>query len=316
MNLNAKLLAMFGQGGSMFGVSLLEAMKERQDIMVLAADMSTPAGLDKFKTTYPEHFMNMGIAEANMIGTAAGLTDEGYKTISVAQACFISMRCFDQVRQYIGYMGSKQILIGYGSGFFMQFMGNTHYALEDIALMKMVPGMTIVCPSDSMMAAKAMTEALNHDAPMYIRLFGGVGLPIVYKEDFEFEFGKAIKLREGKDIQIIATGSMVNQALIVAEKLEEEGKSVAVVDMHTVKPLDTAAIDMNTGLIVTLEEHRVSGGLGSSVAEYLSQHTTHPKHLRIGVEDRFSKVGDYEFLLDENGFSVEKILEKIHNKLN
>lgn len=139
--LNTKILSSLGQGGSIFGITLLDLMKEREDIVVLSADMSTPAGLDKFKSLYANHFFNLGIAEQNMIGVAAGLMDEGYKTISVAQACFISMRCFEPVRQFLGYMHSKQVLVGIGSGFSLTFMGNTHYALEDIALMRSIPGM-------------------------------------------------------------------------------------------------------------------------------------------------------------------------------
>ena len=126
--INVKLLSMVGQGGSAFGITLMELMKKRDDIMVLSADMSTPAGLDKFKASYPDHFMNVGIAEQNMIGIAAGLADEGYKVICVAQACFITMRCFEQVRQYTGYMGIPMVLIGIGSGLSLQYMGNTHYA--------------------------------------------------------------------------------------------------------------------------------------------------------------------------------------------
>lgn len=313
--LSAKVLSSFGQGGSAFGITLLDLMKRQDNIIVLTADMSTPAGLDKFKSQHPDHFLNLGIAEQNMIGVASGLTDEGYKTISVAQACFISMRCFEPVRQFLGYMHSKQILIGIGSGFSLTLMGNTHYALEDIALMRSIPGMTVIAPSDAMQAMKALDAAVHADAPVYLRLYGGTALPIVYEDDFDFQIGKAIKLKSGKDLQLVATGSMVSIALKVADVLEEEGMSVSVTDMHTIKPLDTTALDRSIPMLVSLEEHSVIGGLGDSIASYLSQYASHPKLLKIGVEDKFSVVGDYPYLMEQNGLSCNKIIERIKSFL-
>ena len=219
--INVKLLSMAGQGGSAFGIALMEMMKERDNIMVLSADMSTPAGLDKFKATYPDHFINVGIAEQNMIGIAAGLAEEGYKVICVAQACFITMRCFEQIRQYAGYMGIPMVLVGIGSGLSLQYMGNTHYSLEDIALMRMIPGMNVMAPCDSLEAMKTLQTAVNQNSSSYIRLWGGTGIPTVHTEDFHFEYGKAIILREGKDLTLVATGSMVSLALKVAESLKE-----------------------------------------------------------------------------------------------
>lgn len=314
-NLSTKVLSSFGQGGCVFGITLLDLMREQDNIMVLSADMSTPAGLDKFKSLYADRFLNLGIAEQNMIGVGAGLADEGYKVISVAQACFISMRCFEPVRQFLGYMKSKQILVGLSSGFSLTYFGNTHYALEDIALMKSIPGMTVIAPSDARQAMKALEAAIDKDSPVYIRLYGGTSLPIVYENDCEFEIGEAINLREGKDLQLIATGSMVSIALQVAEKLAEEGISASVIDMHTIKPLDTKALDMNARVIVSLEEHRVIGGLGDSIADYLSQYRSHPALLKVGVEDKFSVVGDYPYLMEQNGLSVNKIVERIKSFL-
>lgn len=313
--LNTKILSSLGQGGSIFGITLLDLMKEREDIVVLSADMSTPAGLDKFKSLYANYFFNLGIAEQNMIGVAAGLMDEGYKTISVAQACFISMRCFEPVRQFLGYMHSKQVLVGIGSGFSLTFMGNTHYALEDIALMRSIPGMTVIAPSDALQAMKALEAAMRKDGPVYIRLHGGAALPIVYEEDFDFEIGKAISLRTGKDIQLIATGSMVSIALQVADQLAGEGISVSVFDMHTIKPLDTTILDMGVPVIISLEEHRVIGGLGDSIADYLSRYESHPRLLKIGVKDEFSVVGDYSYLMEQNGLSRDKIVERVKSFL-
>lgn len=304
---NVKLLSMAGQGGSIFGISLIEQMKQRDDIMVVSADMSTPAGLDKFKTAYPNHFINVGIAEQNMIGTAAGLAEEGYKVICVAQSCFVTMRSFEQIRQYCGYMGIPVIIVGIGSGLSLQYMGNTHYALEDMALMRMIPGMTVIAPSDALEAVKAIEHAVNSNSPTYIRLFGGTGIPSVYFEDYEFKIGTSIKLREGKDIQLIATGSMVLTAMKVADMLYEEGIDATVTNMHTVKPLDILGIELDKELIVTLEEHSIIGGLGSAVADFLSSCPQHPRLLRLGVDDKFLSVGSYHYLLEQTGLTPEKI---------
>lgn len=312
---NFKLMSMAGQGGSVFGMSLIELMSQRNDLMVLSSDMSTPAGLDKFKAAFPGHFMNMGIAEQNMIGTAAGLAEEGYKPICVAQACFITMRSFEQVRQYCGYMQIPMMIIGIGSGVSLQYMGNTHYAIEDLALMRTIPGMEVIAPCDSYEAVMAFEYAVSSKHPIYIRLFGGTAIPGVFNEEVVFECGKAIKMKEGADVQIIATGSMVGNAMKVAEELSTEGISAEVVDMHTIKPLDAKAIDLNKKLIVTLEEHNIIGGLGGAVAEALCLNTSHPKLLKLGVDDRFVPVGSYKYLLQQCGLDIENIKNTIINIL-
>lgn len=306
---------MAGQGGSAFGIGLLELAKENDRLRVISSDMSTPAGLDKFKTAFPDRFMNIGIAEQNMIGIAAGMVDEGYTTVSVAQACFITMRCFEQVRQYCGYMGSKQVLVGIGSGLSLQYMGNTHFALEDIALMRAIPGMTILAPCDAMEAIKALEAAVSRKAPCYIRFFGGTGITPVYSEDYEFTIGKAVPIKKGNDIQLIATGSMVATAISVADRLAQQGVSTSVTNMHTIKPLDVPSIDLDKRLIVTLEEHNVIGGLGSAVASFLAELGTHPKLLQLGVQDRFLTVGSYSFLMDYAGLSIDKITDRIIKEL-
>lgn len=312
---NFKLMSMAGQGGSMFGITLMEMMKERNDLMVLSSDMSTPAGLDKFKAAYPDYFMNMGIAEQNMIGTAAGLTEGGYKCVCVAQACFITMRSFEQVRQYCGYMGLPLVIVGIGSGVSLQYMGNTHYAIEDLALMRTIPGMQVIAPCDAYEATKAFEYAVNSKQPTYIRLYGGTAIPAVFAEETEFECGKAIKLRDGNDIQIIATGSMVGNAMKVAEALSAEGVEAEVIDMHTIKPLDDSAIDYDKKLIVTLEEHNVIGGLGSAVSEVLSRKANHPKQLTLGINDQFLPVGNYQYLLQQANLDIETITHRIKDTL-
>lgn len=310
-NYNPKLMSMFGQGGSAFGLALLDIVKSSPDTIVLSSDMSTPAGLDKFKAAYPDKFINVGIAEQNMIGIAAGLCAEGYRTIAVAQACFISMRSFEQVRQYAGYMKFPLVLVGIGSGFSLTYFGNTHFANEDMALMRTIPGMQVVAPCDAIEACKALEAAVKSESPTYIRLFGGAGTPIVYSGDIDFAIGESIRLTEGEDLQIFATGSMVAAAMRAAAMLADRGISAEVVDMHTVKPVDTKAINLNVPLIVTVEEHSVIGGLGDAVGAYLLGTGFHGEFHKIGVNDRFSSVGDYQYLTAENGLTPEAIAETI-----
>ncbi len=220
--LNAKIYSKLGQSGSLFGFGLIEAQKENKQLFVLSADMAKPAGLNRFISQYQDMFINVGIAEQNLIGIAAGMASENRRVLVTAQACFISMRSFEQIRQYMGYMGSNIIAIGISSGFSLTFFGNTHYAIEDISLMRSIPGLTVLSPSDAGQAVKALMAAVDLTGPVYIRLSGTLNCPIVYDQNYNFEIGKSIQVRKGKDIAIIATGSMVFNALKAAEILESE----------------------------------------------------------------------------------------------
>lgn len=296
----------------MFGVVLPDFAKHNPSIRVIAADMSSPAGLDKFRKEFPDKLLNVGIAEQNMIGFASGLADEGNKCICVAQSCFITMRCYEQVRQFCGYMGIPLILVGTGGGFTLTFMGNTHYSLEDFALMRTIPGMNIFCPADANEAAQAFEAALYSGKPTYIRMSGGTGIPCVVPEEYHFAIGEATILKEGKDVNIIATGTMVHQALIAAGELGNAGIEARVVNMSTISPLDISVLNHPARLIVTVEEHRLTGGLGDAVASSLAQSGQGtPRLLKIGVKDLYPSVGDYNYLLDQCGLTGEHIAKTI-----
>jgi transketolase len=315
--INVKLLSMAGQGGSAFGITLMELMKERDDIMVLSADMSTPAGLDKFKATYPDHFMNVGVAEQNMIGIAAGLANEGFRVICVAQACFITMRCFEQIRQYAGYMDIPLILVGIGSGLSLQYMGNTHYALEDISLMRTIPNMTVMAPCDSLEAMKVLECAVNSNDSTYIRFFGGTNIPVVHQSDIVYAINKPITLRVGKDVSILAYGTMVKQALQVADALSNQGIECDVIDVLIIMPFDDTILDLfnDKKLVVTIEEHRPTGGLASIVSKGMKMKRISTKLLNISVETNYPIPGSYSYLLDQCGLSVDKIFSSIINNI-
>lgn len=303
-----------GQIASIFNLFLPDVIQDYPNLKILSSDMSYGARLERFKAFYPEHFLNVGIAEENLIGVSAGLTSEGYKCVALAQATFITMRCYEQVRQYMSYMGYPIVLVGLSAGLIMQFMGNTHYAIEDLAVMRVLPGVEVLSPADSVEAVRAFEYALSSNKPCYIRLTGSADAPLVYNEYGIYNPSKANVLKEGKDISIIATGAMVPTSLEAAKILEQQTRwSVRVIDMHSIQPLDKEAIEKcrNSNLIVCVEEHYTTGGLGSAVADVLMEKQNSPRLVKLGIENKYSVVGDYGFLLQQHGLTPEGISQTI-----
>lgn len=306
-----------GQIASIFSLFLPDVIQDYPNLKILSSDMSYGARLERFKAFYPEHFLNVGIAEENLIGVSAGLTSEGYKCVALAQATFITMRCYEQVRQYMSYMGYPIVLVGLSAGLIMQFMGNTHYAIEDMAIIKVLPGIEVLSPADSVEAVRAFEYAISSSKPVYIRLTGNADAPLVYNEYGAYNPLKANVLKKGEDITIIATGSMVTPSMEAAAIIEQEtSHTVCVIDMHSVQPIDKEVINYckKSKLVVSVEEHYVSGGLGSTMADVLMENTNTPQLLKLGINDRYSMVGDYSFLLKQHRLSADKIAEDIINK--
>ena len=301
-----------------FGQVALEFPKIDDKIVVLAADQCSPAGLEYFRDKYPDKYYNVGIAEQNMIGIAAGLAKEGFKPFVTAQATFSTTRCFDQIKINMGYMGFGIKIVGLSAGLAIGQYGATHMSMEDIALTRVIPNMVVLSPADCTETAKALIAAAKDNRPMYIRLSGWMNNPIVYKENYDFEIGKAITMQEGSDIAIIATGTMVFNSIKAAKILEESGLSVKIVNMHTIKPLDVEAIRKCCAakLLVTIEEHSVIGGLGSAVAEEISLYNSKPRHLIIGIDDYYVKSGEYSYLVKKVGLSSEQIAARILKTYN
>lgn len=316
--LSSHTFSKLGQSGAVFGIGLLEANKSIPNIRVISADMSRPAGLGRFINQFPDQFFNVGIAEQNAVGIGAGMSSEGNNVIVTAQAVFITMRSFEQVRQYFGYMKFNATIVGIASGFGLTFFGNTHYAIEDIALMRSIPGMTVLSPSDAGQAAKMIIAAIQFDSPVYIRLAGSLNCPIIYKEDFDYEIGKAIKVRDGLDITIFATGLMVYNAIKAAEMLEKQNISVRIIDVHTIKPIDSDTIQncFDSKLFVSIEEHSIIGGLGTAISDLLSETSKHPSLLKLGIKDKYSYPGEYEYLIHQNRLDLQSIAEDILVKYN
>ena len=254
------------------GIAALELAKQIDNLMVLTCDVSTSAGLDRFRKTFPEKYLDLGIAEQNMIGVAAGLASENFNVITTTFAPFQTMRCCEQIKVNLGYMRQKICMVGIASGLALGTLGYTHCCIEDVGILRSIPGITIISPADSLETVKALEAAVNSENPCYLRLTGSSNNPIVYSKDYEFKIGKSITLREGKDITIFSSGAMVYQSLEAAKILEAKKISSKVINMHTIKPIDKLAIEeaCETKLIVSIEEHNVIGGLGSAISEYKS----------------------------------------------
>ena len=304
------------QATSIFGMYLRDNIAEDSNIQILTSDMSAAANLEMIQYRFPDKYTDVGIAEQNMLGVCAGLASEGFRPIATAQANFLTMRAFEMDRQFMGYMRKPIILVGINSGFLLQFMGNTHFAIEDVALMRMIPNMTVLSPADGGAAAAAMDAALKYDGPVYIRLTGMPG-NTVYDNECDFTIGKDIILREGDDVTIFASGSMVYFSLKAAELLESDyGINAKVVDVHTLKPIDIDAVkeSKKSRLFVTVEEHSIIGGLGSAISDIISAEAGYPSLLKLGVQDKFSTLGDYNYLLKQHRLTPELIETDIATK--
>ncbi len=312
----AKLWSRLGARAS-FGQALLEMAKEREDFYAMSADLAQSSGLVRFREEFPERFINVGIAEQNLIGVAAGLAKDGTNVFATSFSPFITMRACEQVRMNMGYMQLNIKTVGLGSGLIMSELGNSHFGIEDGSVMRAIPGMTVINPCDGVEIIKTVEALCYYNKPAYLRLTGGSGLPLVYEDDIDFQIGKGIVVREGKDIAIIAAGTMVYYSLRAAEILENQGVSATVIDMHTIKPLDTEMVDkvIDKRLIVTVEEASVVGGLGSAVAEHISAKKNKPPQVMLGIKDFFPHAGSYEYLLNECGLTADQIARDIMSTL-
>jgi transketolase len=295
------------------GIAALELAKQIDNLMVLTCDVSTSAGLDRFRKTFPEKYLDLGIAEQNMIGVAAGLASENFNVITTTFAPFQTMRCCEQIKVNLGYMRQKICMVGIASGLALGTLGYTHCCIEDVGILRSIPGITIISPADSLETVKALEAAVNSENPCYLRLTGSSNNPIVYSKDYEFKIGKSITLREGKDITIFSSGAMVYQSLEAAKILESKKISSKVINMHTIKPIDKLAIEeaCETRLIVSIEEHNVIGGLGSAISEHKSTLKKSSKQLFLGIKDTYSKGGNYKFLKEKHRLTPEKIVQDI-----
>ena len=310
---NIKLWSSLGMRAT-FGLIAMELAKVNSDLMITTSDVSTSAGLDRYRNKYPDQFVDVGIAEQNLIGVSAGLSSEGFRVISTTFAPFQTLRCCEQIKVNLGYMKNKICMVGLASGLVLGNLGFTHCCIEDVGSLRSIPNIAIVAPSDPFELFKLLNEAINYKDSVYIRLTAGSNTKIINNKDYKFKIGKAVEILPGEDVVIIGCGNILGNCIEAASILRNKNIQCSVVNMHTIKPIDDEkikSIAKENKLIVTVEEHNVIGGLGTSVAEVLASERNNCKLVRVGVNDFYSNGGSYEYLKDIYGLSVEKIIKTV-----
>lgn len=301
-----------------YGKALVELGAKYPNLVVLDADLAAATKTSMFQQAYPDRHIDCGIAESNMVGIAAGLATVGKIPFVSSFAMFAAGRAFEQVRNSVGYPRLNVKIGASHAGITVGEDGASHQCNEDIALMRAIPDMVVVCPSDALEAAEATKAAVAYDGPMYLR-FGRSPVPIINdRPDYKFELGKGVVLKEGSDLTIVATGICVESALSAAEKLKADGINAKVINIHTIKPLDEdliVAAAKETGRIVTVEEHSVIGGLGSAVCDVLSEKAP-TRVLKIGINDVFGESGSAQILVEKYGLDGKGVYARIKEFLN
>ncbi|MBW2975682.1 transketolase [Candidatus Woesearchaeota archaeon] len=297
-----------------FAEELVELAKENKNIFVLSGDIGNRL-FDRYKELFPDRFLNCGVAEQNMMGVAAGMALTGLRPVAYTITPFITMRCFEQIRNDLCYHNLPVVIVGVGSGLCYAVCGPTHHSCEDIAILRALPNMTVICPGDAYEVKAALKAALGHSGPVYIRL-GKKREPLVHKKIPDFKIGRGITVKEGDDVCLLGCGNILPVAVKAGEVLEKKGVSAKVVSFHTVKPLDKDLLSeafSRFKLVVTLEEHSLLGGFGGAVAEFLAdQPEQKARLLRIGTPDAFmDTTGDHEYARNELGLTPDAIVKKI-----
>lgn len=314
---NIRTWSLLGPSGA-HGTAAMALGESDPNVVMLTSDLCFFSGLERFRAAYPDRLYNVGIAEQNMIGVAAGLAKEGFIPFANTYASFCASRCADQVRVNMAYMKLPIKLIGLTAGYGAGILGATHVSIEDVALMRAMPNLTVLSPADCTEIIKAMLAAAKTPDPTYIRLTGPMNTPTVYREDYDFRIGRAVTIQEGEDVAIIATGSMVARSMKAAKLLESEGISCSVINMHTLKPIDTDSVlkaNERHRLLVIAEEHSVVGGLYGAVAEVLCREGKHRPVLPIGIKDLFVHAGSYDWQMAQSGLDSDNIKERIMAEL-
>lgn len=295
-----------------FGEALLEAGEKNENIVAISADSSKGSGLGPFREKFPERHFEFGIMEQGIIGYASGLATTGKIPFVAAIAPFVTARPFEMFRNDLGYMRQNVKVVGRCAGLTYSDLGPTHQSLDDIAILRTIPGVTILNPGDPVEIKKAVHAAADHKGPVYIKI-GSPKMPVLYSQDYSFEIGRGVVMKEGGDVTIIGTGTVLSKAYYAAEILEKEGINARLLDIHTLKPLDEDLIikaARETKKIVTVEEHYLYGGLGSAVAWVLAREYPAPVKM-IGVDDQFAANGPYEELLGLYGLQAEQIAKTV-----
>lgn len=326
---NIRTWSKLGQRGTFFSIAMPEIADSHDNLKLLTADLALLSGMERFKSVHPDKLINVGIAEQNMIGIAAGLAMDGDMVFATTYASFIAVRSLEHVRQHLSHLQLNVKIIGSAAGVVAAKSGISHWATEDMAFTRALPNLTVFSPADALEAVKVAQYAASIEAPVYIRLSGGLNCPIVYTDDYEFVPGKLLCIRSGrveenkKKVAIIATGLMVSRAMAAAELIEgTDGNCIRcdVYNMHTIKPIDKKGLDAifdQYDLIVSVEEHNIIGGMGSAIAEYKATKSRAPRQVFLGFNDAFYPAGSQNFVLEEAGLTpsgiAERVLEECHD---
>ncbi len=299
---------------AMFGQFMINIAKKNKKLMVLSADLGRSSGLARFKQEFPKQYLSVGISEQNLVGVASGLANEGFKVFVTSFAPFLSMRASEQIRMNLGYMKHSVNLVALGSGLSMGFLGNSHFGLEDIAIMRTIPNLNVTCPADCSELGKVLYDyAFNNRGPSYIRLTGVPGCKNLYDENYKYKFGKNITVNKGNDILILSYGSVLGQIKHSIKFLKEQGINPKLINIVSLKPIDNNLDNeiKKFKKIVIIEEHTSIGGLNSIISEKISKNMITRSVLSISLSDKFGPTGNYDYLLKYHGLNSEKISKKI-----
>ncbi len=309
---NIRVWSMLGMR-RILGPAMKDIIAGDRKVLFATADTGRYYAYDDLLRTYPENVVDVGIAEQNLIGASAGLQNEGFNVYAVTYATFLTSRALDQIRINLGYMGLGVKLIGEAGGMCDGNFSATHMALEDIANTRIIPNMRVITPADGMELVKTLAALKDAAYPAYVRMTGRFPIPVIYREDYDFRIGKAVTLREGKDIAFLSNGTLLGEVLKAADLLAEQGVGCRAINLHTVKPRDEEALREIAGyrLIVTAEEHLLYGGLGSAVAEFYAGEPVRPRMLMLSVGTEYPAAQEYDDLLKTCGLTAPQMAEKI-----
>ena len=309
---NIRVWSMLGMR-RILGPAIKDLVEQDRRVLFATADTGRYYAYDDLLRTYPENVVDVGIAEQNLIGASAGLQNEGFNVYAVTYATFLTARALDQIRVSLGYMGIGVKLIGEAGGMCDGNFSATHMGLEDISNVRNIPNMRVITPADGMELVKTLTALRDAEYPAYVRMTGRFPIPVIYKEDYDFRIGKAVTLREGKDVAFVSNGTLLGDVLKAADMLAEQGVDCKVVNLHTVKPLDEEALREIAGykLVVTAEEHLLYGGLGSALAEFYAQEPVRPRMLMLSVGTEYPRAAEYDDLLKNCGLDAESMANRI-----
>ncbi len=301
---------------AMFGQFMMDIAKQNENLIVLSADLGRSSGLARFKLEFPDKYLSVGISEQNLIGIAAGLANEGHKVFVTSFAPFLSMRASEQIRMNLGYMKHNVNLVALGSGLSMGFLGNSHFGLEDLAVMRSIPNLNITCPADCAELGKVLNDyAFNERGPSYIRLTGVPGSEFFYERDYKYKFGKNQSFLDGKDVLILSYGSILGQIKQSIEVLKKKNIKASLVNIQSIKPFDKSIekVIKNFKRVLVIEEHTSIGGLSSIISEIISKKNIKTNLSTFSLPDSFGPTGKYDFLLKYHRLDKDSITKRIIN---